>query len=113
MSNHLKLYLDDVRPCPEGWRLAKSVHEAKWQIAWHIAERGEDGTYTNTFEVSLDHDLGVDENGHEQPNGTALVYWLRSASIYPTNARVHSDNPVGRKNLAFDLAGMWKDAEGV
>lgn len=112
MSTHLKLYLDDNRPCPEGWVAAKTVHEAKWQIAWHIAERHEEG-YTNTFEVSLDHDLGRDANGHEEPNGTALVNWLRTSRLYPTNARIHSDNPVGRKNLAFDLAGMWKDAEGV
>lgn len=106
---HLKLYLDDVRPCPEGWVAAKTVHEAKWQIAWHIAERHEDG-YSNTFEVSFDHDLGVDENGKEQPNGTTLINWMTSAGIYPTAATIHSANPVGRKNLMFDLDAMWKHA---
>lgn len=95
---HLKLYLDDVRPCPDGWRLARSFDEAVGILTNHHG----------TFDVSLDHDLGNDDY-----DGTSLVKWFISAGRFPDDAQIHSANPVGRKNLTFDLAHMrrYQDAQ--
>lgn len=90
-ATHIKLFLDDVRDCPTGWVVARSYDEAVGILTNH---RG-------TFDVSLDHDLG-----NEDYDGTSLVKWFIAAERFPMEAYIHSANPAGRKNLAFDLASM-------
>ena len=46
------LWLDDVRPAPEGWVHVKTVEEAKGYLVKGNVQR-----------ASLDHDLGDDEAG--------------------------------------------------
>lgn len=83
----MKIWLDDIREAPEGWRRARTVWEIKFIL---ISNRVE--------EISLDHDLG--EN---QPTGYDLIKWLEKKVMtegysFP-KIRVHSANPVGRKNI--------------
>lgn len=102
----MKLYLDDDhdgRPTPPGWARAYDVDEAIRMIQQH----------EGPFEVSLDHDLGEDANGREKPNGTALVRWMSQNARFPERAQIHSANPVGRKNLEFDLAAMQRHQGSV
>jgi len=82
-----KLWLDDIRPCPDNWVHAKSVREAIRIL--------ETGTVTH---ASLDHDLG--EFAYDGGDGTALVDYMAESGNFPTVAiRVHSANPVGRSNM--------------
>ncbi len=76
----MKLWLDDLRPPPEGWMWARTVEEAMPHL-----RSGE------VAEASLDHDLGEGvEEGHR------LVLWMAEHGIWPTQAvSVHSSNPLG------------------
>lgn len=85
----MKIWLDDIREPPtEGWKWVKTVAEAKEELI----------DFPEVDEVSLDHDLG--EN---QPTGYDLIKWLERGTMevgwnFP-KIRVHSANPVGRKNI--------------
>ena len=78
-----KLWLDDMRPHPEGWERAKSVKQA--------IELMEKGDVTH---ASLDHDLGYWSS--EGGNGIKLTDWMAEHDCWPTEGiRVHSSNPSG------------------
>jgi hypothetical protein len=80
----LKVWLDDVRPAPDGWVLAKNVQEAQAHL-----EAGE------VTHLSLDHDLGGDG-----PDAYALCLWMAENNVWPTESiGIHSYNPVGRENM--------------
>ena len=80
----MRLWLDDLRPAPEGWRWAKTVEEAI-----SLLEGGE------VTECSLDHDLGSDI-----PEGYALVLWMAENNIWPSEGiAVHSANPPGAERM--------------
>lgn len=106
----LNLWLDDMRPAPEGWVHVKTVSEAQ-----PFFERGE------VERCSLDHDLGacpacmggrthdqwLDECDYETaPNcehfgtGYTLVCWLEETGLWPKlKPTVHSANPAGRARM--------------
>lgn len=80
----VRLWLDDVRPAPEGWLHVKTVAEAKSVLS-----------KIQVLDLSLDHDLGEDETGYD------LVKWLAETHVnWPYNKpTIHSMNPVGRDNM--------------
>ncbi len=81
----VKIWLDDIRPAPEGWIHAKSVLEAIKLFKEH---------YPDISDMSLDHDLGDDMDGIK------LVLWMAENGLWPRQKpRVHSMNPVGRTNM--------------
>ena len=83
----MKVFLDDVRPAPEGWTLVRWPSEV---IA--LLEAGE------VTELSLDHDLG-----HETVTGHDVLVWLEEAvalrGFEPPTIRTHSANVVGREHM--------------
>lgn len=87
----IKLWIDDVRqpPGPE-WVWAKTSADACVALANRVVEI-----------VSFDHDLGGDD--------TAMVAakWIEQMAHANLNRplvwRVHSANPVGKKNLTMTL----------
>jgi hypothetical protein len=80
----VKVWLDDVRPAPEGWVHAKTCGEAEFLL------RFEDVTH-----LSLDHDLGG-----SGPDAIVLVNWMAENNVWPTEwIGIHSMNPVGRDNM--------------
>lgn len=80
----MKLWLDDVRPAPEGWYWAKNVETAKAMLI-----RGE------VTHLSLDHDLGED-----CLSGYDLCKWMAENNLWPSEQiTIHSMNPVGRDNM--------------
>ena len=106
-----KLWLDDVRPAPEGWEWARTVTEAQRILTDH-----------DVSECSLDHDLGlnyaveagVDINDFDalidyaeslpdirEETGLDLVNWMIEHEKVPDTITIHSWNPVGAGAMAM------------
>ena len=104
----MKLWIDDVRPAPEGYIWVGSVEDA---IA--IIEESEIGTVLgadgdwNIELLDMDHDAG----DYAQYGGDyiRLLDWLEETGRnYPI--RIHSANPVGVQNMrAIIQKNGWKE----
>lgn len=81
-------YVDDLRDCPNGFTIARNV-----EVAIHYLEN-----YNNHI-LSLDHDLGEDENGNLLPNGYDLVKYICEKGLRADKIYIHTDNGVGRENM--------------
>lgn len=82
-----RLWLDDVRPAPDGWVHAKSVNAAV-----NLLSTG------TVVEASLDHDLG--DYAHDGGDGYKVVDWMAENDVWPADGvRCHSGNPVGRERI--------------
>jgi hypothetical protein len=106
----MKLWVDDHRPAPRGWRRVRSVAAAKVYL--------EQGLVTD---ISLDHDMGacpacttagrhigrMTRRGNtfydycpHVPSGYDLCTWMEQTGRWPrASVRVHSANPVGAKRM--------------
>lgn len=96
----MKLWLDDVRPAPDGWTWVKTAPEAIAQFA--------------TGEVSiasLDHDLGPSDAG----TGYDVLCWVEKAMAahawygHLPIIHVHSANPVGRSRMLAAVAAITRE----
>ena len=98
----IKLYVDDNRPVPEGYVLAKSVSEAKTII--DLAKKQNIGI----VEIDLDHDLG----DYRIFGGDAinLVNFLLNYDIF-VSTRIHTANPEGAKNMRSKLDMLKEQAQ--
>ena len=87
----MKLWIDDVRPAPEGYDWVYSVSAAKTFI-----ERNEK-YYLNPIEViDIDYDAG--DYASDGGDYIKLLDWLEETGRnYPI--RIHSMNPVGVANM--------------
>lgn len=88
-----KLWVDDLRPAPEGWHWAKTsaetiaaLDERRWDV------------------MSLDHDLGGGDTSRR------AVLWLCENGNWPDEVRVHSANPVGVEWLTGMVSRYWEPA---
>ena len=112
----MKLWIDDVRPAPEGYYRVLSVNDAKYIIK--IAERRYDigtkifweGVIKHELPIELidiDHDAGDYTN--DGGDYIKLLDWLEGTGRnYPI--RIHSMNPVGRENMrAIIRRNGWKE----
>jgi hypothetical protein len=104
------LWLDDIRPAPDGWHHVRTVDEAKAALTTGEVKR-----------ASLDHDLGacaaclggkdpeewlIESGGQHMPHcdhfgtGYQLVSWMEETGNWPkTRPTVHSANRVGRQQM--------------
>lgn len=112
-SKPWKLFIDDERwPKDDGWVIIRSSFDAIQEIK----ERG------MPEEIAFDHDLGiaVDENDNEYCDTTMrLVWWIIDSHLdgtleIPSNFTfsVHSQNPVGARNIQETLEAFLK-SEGI
>lgn len=99
MSQDYKLFLDDVRDAPEGWILCRTVGQAKQQIRdWGLPST-----------LSFDHDLGYNPVSGNNETSMELMHWIIGKDqknvfdVSNMKIKIHSANPVGRKNLM----GLW------
>ena len=97
----MKLWIDDVRPAPEGYYWRESVNVAKCFI--QMCER-------KGIEIELldlDHDAGCFAN--DGGDYIKLLDWLEETGrSYPI--RIHSMNPVGVQNMrAIIQRNGWKE----
>lgn len=87
----MKVYLDDVRPAPPGWRRTTTVRETI-----RLIRSG------RVREVSLDYDLDYTDPRH---NGAEVLEWLAEAvggsrPVPVPTLHVHTANPYGGFRMA-------------
>jgi hypothetical protein len=106
----VKLWIDDVRPAPEGYAWCKSVIEAKLAITNSEALSRYSPDYFDDEKIELidiDHDAGkyVGHGG----DYIRLLDWLEETGRnYPI--RIHSANPVGVANMRRIIErNSWKE----
>lgn len=100
MKNELVcLWLDDIRPAPDGYIHAHSVNEAK-RVIQEAEERG-----VMKFTLDLDHDLG--DYAADGGDGIELVKWLAETKRY-YEVILHTMNPVGRQNMQAIIDRYWQ-----
>lgn len=91
----MRVYLDDERTPPEGWRLVRWPDEAIALLEQSIVD-----------EISLDHDLGDDERG----TGYDVVLWVERAVVergfVPPIMHVHSANSSARVRMEAGIAAI-------
>jgi hypothetical protein len=87
----MRLWIDDVRPAPEGYTWSKSVNEAKTWIDLSELPFMEDIEL-----IDIDHDAG--NFVHDGGDYIKLLDWLEETGRnYPI--RIHSMNSVGVQNM--------------
>ena len=98
----MKIWVDDVRPAPEGYIWVKSVEEAKRKIIY------EEYVYKRRFElIDIDHDAG--DFANDGGDYIKLLDWLEETGRnYPI--RIHSQNIVGVQNMRRIIEkNGWKE----
>jgi hypothetical protein len=96
----MKLWLDDIRPAPLGWKWVKTSQDA-------INELKDNEFFIS--EISLDHDLGDEIYG----TGYDVMHWIEEHCMMhgytpPPTIKFHSANPVGIKNMQSALDSIKK-----
>lgn len=105
----MKLWVDDVRPAPTGYRWAKSTNEAieiirdfeRYKALNRLAPDAEIEL------IDLDHDAG--DCANDGGDFIKILEWLEDeGAIY--DIRLHTMNPVGRQNMrAIIQHNGWKE----
>lgn len=94
------VYLDDERETPPGWHRCRYIHEVVALIKANDVRK-----------LSLDHDLGDDEQGCRCKTGLDLVLWMVENNRWPREKpTVHSANPVGAEAMRR-LIDKWFQLE--
>ena len=90
----IKIWMDDVRPAPDGYIHCRSVNEAKAAIRFY--ERNFSG---DTILINLDHDSG--DYFNDGGDYIKILDWLEEEDIVDTGYffHLHTMNPVGAKNM--------------
>lgn len=93
----IKVYLDDMRPAPTGWVMARWPQDA---IA--LMELG------GVSEISLDHDLGNDKRG----TGYDVLIWIEKAVVtegfMPPKILIHTGNSAARIRMNAAVQAIKK-----
>lgn len=108
----MKLWIDDVRPAPEGYVWCRSVNEAKRRICAahqiysnHWMDHVADADVISIIDIDYDAGDYVSDGG----DYIRLLDWLEeTGSNYPI--RIHSMNPVGIENIRRIIErNGWKE----
>lgn len=97
-----KLYVDDLRECPQGWDVARNFHTAIVMLEM-----------TEYDIVSLDHDI-ASFYGNKEMTGRDILNWLIARKMdghyTPNCVKVHSANPVGCETMEIDIKRVFCEA---
>lgn len=102
----MNMWIDDVRPAPEGYVWRKSVNAAKRYIK-DFERRQEPFHFDSIALIDIDHDAG--DFVYDGGDYIKLLDWLEETGRnYPI--RIHSMNPVGVANMrAIIERNGWKE----
>lgn len=108
----MKLWIDDVRPAPEGYVWCKSVNDAKRKIEYCESWLNSGLKNLIGFDIEVidvDHDAG--EYVYFGGDYIRLLDWLEETGRnYPI--RIHSQNPVGVANMQRIIErNGWKEVK--
>lgn len=96
----MRVFLDDVRTPPAGWKLVAWPDEAI-----ELLRKGD------VTEISLDHDLGDDDRG----TGYDVVLWIEEQvalhGFDPPVIRVHSANVSARLKMEAGIRSIYRLAK--
>jgi hypothetical protein len=99
----MKVFIDDIRPAPEGWLQARTVTDAIKTIARFNTE---------ITDISIDHDISyaVTVAGETRPFPSpetfqAVAYYIAAVCLPEVNITIHSANPVG----CLELQAIFND----
>ncbi len=102
----MKLWIDDVRPAPEGYVWCKSVNEAKEAIVnaqakfVRLWKQGINDESLHIDLIDIDHDAGdYVSDGGDYIKLLDWLEWLYDGKGTYTKFRIHSMNPVGVENM--------------
>ena len=107
----MKLWVDDVRPAPEGYIWVKSVNEAIRWIQYYGAWVDFDNNIVRCIKlIDIDHDAG--DYASDGGDYIKLLDWLEETGrSYPIH--IHSMNPVGVANMrAIIERNGWTELRG-
>jgi hypothetical protein len=79
----INVYMDDLRPCPKGFVLTRSVNRCKKILS-----------SKRIHTLSLDHDMGFGK-----PTGFDLVKYMVKHKLFAKKIIIHSANPFGRYRM--------------
>jgi len=79
----INVYLDDIRPCPKGFVLARSAEECMLLLRESKIDI-----------LSLDHDLGW-----SQPTGFDVAKYIVDKQKFPREIYLHTSSEIGRSNM--------------
>lgn len=105
----MKLWIDDIRPAPKGYKWIKSVHEAKITCCQFI----DPNKILHIDEFNLDHDAG--DYNYLGGDYIEFLKWLSEKSYYLNWKiigvfHIHSMNPVGVQNMrAIIQKNGWRE----
>ena len=97
VSRYINLYVDDLRDCPDGFTVARTMSEAIEIM---------DNNRINI--LSLDHDMGENGEGQLLPTGYDLVKYICEHGYRANKIYIHTDNPVGREAMYKTLKAAQK-----
>lgn len=104
----MRIWLDDIRPKPDHF----TVHVRTAEEAIDLLKTGQ------VEEISLDNDLGLDENGNELTQGKKVAQWMEEEAFYGRLNQMklnhHTDNVAAQKEMdqAFqNIVKFWKGQE--
>ena len=104
----MKLWIDDVRPAPDGYVWIKSVNKTHEFIEiYENIYRREQDPFMKIELIDIDHDAG--DFAIDGGDYIKLLDWLEETGRnYPI--RIHSMNPVGRERMrAIIERNGWKE----
>jgi hypothetical protein len=102
-SGFVALWVDDLRPAPEGWYHALDAAEGLRILMNYYV-----------LESSFDHDLGDGPTGYDMVLRLVRYKEENGISFWPLiRPQVHSANPVGRSNMLalIDRYGPYKERQ--
>lgn len=97
----MRLWIDDIRPAPEGYKWVKSVDEAKIHCCQFLHEQN-GHRVLRIEEFNLDHDSGAYQ--YAGRDYIELLKWLEEKQYtegwtIDSVFKIHSQNVVGRQNM--------------
>lgn len=104
--SEINIWLDDIRPAPDGFIWVKNVNEV---ICLFLHYQNLDKMKCDINIISLDNDLGEnEEEGYKVLDEIEEIYKNNIGIFLPNEIRVHSANPVARKRMQQVIEKLYK-----